>query len=694
VDAQGLSSVRRAALLATDDSHLNDVTLRNSPCPESLPLHNALHTAWSCDGGCGSRHQDDSHPKFAGACIYSVDKSLCFAQRETIRSPPTAGDFPVHAKASSKVVASSTEGWDRLYGVSKQGRLEEEIQQIEARINGHNHHTRSGWGLGMMSELSCPLFWPTLVPNRVSYEEIIGVNMEEEDRIFLSSPFFMFSPGGSGTDKPPVKSCSLPLDPICSSTMDLDILIQLALDKIGESEAEDFLEAIRLITDPNAFLDLFISTPKSVLSRTALSPQDFLVLEEADFLSYQQPFLTMGAFKVPKKNNLSRLILNASRINEAQSSPLDIKLSQVHTIAQAVAKAEMVFTIDAKSYFYQFALHQYIARFFGFRLNRGRGAPRELCFIRMPMGWKFAPAIAQRTSRFILRLLQDRLPHLTFFSDVWIDNFIFACKRADVAEILRTFENLAASFNLNLHPPEYHGVFLGLEKRGSEVFISSKMAQKWKDLIEKLPTEHSARTRAGALGFAFFISYLTHTGDCGDLSGAARSLSAQVHKAGWDVNLKGNQELHVLLQSAFSRMIDKPIRVLTFDEDSAAYIFSDASLQGWAFSISSAGSQEIQLLQYGVFTDLDERIFIKELRAALTALLTAATIDPAGNFYMAVDNTAVFYAMKSQRSSNDTANAWLASVFRAIPETFRYRMRYLHTSRNPVDCYTRLSTRV
>jgi hypothetical protein len=35
----------------------------------------------------------------------------------------------------------------------------------------------------------------------------------------------------------------------------------------------------------------------------------------------------------------------------------------------------------------------------------------------LPMGWKFAPAIAQRTSRFLLSLLKSRLSHLSLGRD-------------------------------------------------------------------------------------------------------------------------------------------------------------------------------------------------------------------------------------------------------------------------------------
>ena len=108
-------------------------------------------------------------------------------------------------------------------------------------------------------------------------------------------------------------------------------------------------------------------------------------------------------------------------------------------------------------------------------------------------------------------------------------------------------------------------------------------------------------------------------------------------------------------------------------------------MEGWAFSTAWG-------LEHAFFEDHNERIFLKELRTALMAILTAAKNDPTGSLKLWVDNTAVMYALRSQRSPNATANEWITKVMSSVPKTFLYKVLYVHTTRNPVDRFTRLCT--
>jgi len=93
-----------------------------------------------------------------------------------------------------------------------------------------------------------------------------------------------------------------------------------------------------------------------------------------------------------------------------------------------------------------------------------------------------------------------------------------------------------------------------------------------------------------------------------------------------------------------------PIIVLRCPEPCIAY--SDASLEGWAFKIRDK-------IYSGWYHD-EERIFLRELRTALMALLEAH-LQGIQNFQLMVDNTAVMFALRSQRSPNATANALMVT---------------------------------
>jgi hypothetical protein len=401
-------------------------------------------------------------------------------------------------------------------------------------------------------------------------------------------------------------------------------------------------------------------------------------------LDEEEPVCTMGAFKVDKKNSLARLIINATNINAAQGDPLPILLDSIHHIATAIAESEMVMTVDALSYFYQFRLHPGVARFFGLNVNNSRGRASRRAFNRLPMGWKFAPAIAQRTSRFLLALLKRRLAHLSFAAHVWLDNFIFGCKTGDAEIIMSTFKQICQEFNVALHKEEYHKEFLGLQKQGNAVFLSQKLIEKWSVAISRLSAPHSVRVAAQALGYAFYAGFLTNVAT-GHLSHLARRLAATVDLYGWEGGLAMNEELRQSLEAFVEQVRAKEIRVVPFDEVLAADIFSDASLAGWAFS--SIDEEGEPVVFHGLFYDQNERIFLRELRTALMALLNSARLHRFVRLH--VDNTAVMFCLRSQRSPNATANEWIRRVLEVLPASFAYQVWYVHTSRNPVDKYTR-----
>jgi hypothetical protein len=125
-------------------------------------------------------------------------------------------------------------------------------------------------------------------------------------------------------------------------------------------------------------------------------------------------------FKVPKGPKESRLILDCRALNEVLPKPGDMGLPNIHDVFDSLLQCAFIAQVDAKSYFYQFPLDAEAQKWFGCTVGSQRGALQHLRFTVLPMGYKFAPGIAQQTAMHLLRNLQWNGVKLA-----WVDNFLF-----------------------------------------------------------------------------------------------------------------------------------------------------------------------------------------------------------------------------------------------------------------------------
>ena len=116
-------------------------------------------------------------------------------------------------------------------------------------------------------------------------------------------------------------------------------------------------------------------------------------------------------------------------------------LPRIQTVISEILSAHWMTQTDAKSYFYQFEMHPSIRPFFGAHLGRARGTYSSVQFTSMPMGWSWAPAIAQRVSNRLVRGL----------GLAWVDNFfIYANTKEDLERRCSEFRSRAISTRLAL----------------------------------------------------------------------------------------------------------------------------------------------------------------------------------------------------------------------------------------------------
>jgi len=151
-----------------------------------------------------------------------------------------------------------------------------------------------------------------------------------------------------------------------------------------------------------------------------------------------------ATFLVRKKNGSGRFIVDARPINSAQKPPPDMGLPRIGAIIRDVLRHDRAAKTDGVSYFYQFPLASGIRPYFKIRLSGKRGHYANLQLKRMPMGWKYAPMIAQRVSNHLI----DGLGR------AWLDDFILLGTQESFSENRAQFLDRLRHYNVEVDDVE------------------------------------------------------------------------------------------------------------------------------------------------------------------------------------------------------------------------------------------------
>ena len=213
----------------------------------------------------------------------------------------------------------------------------------------------------------------------------------------------------SAVATPTVRRTDLVLAKIENHTLNSSLL---AADDPG------LAETLALISEGSKFEKLFLDDYEApttrALSRGMLQYGHDLeasgVIESTREIGHP----ALNAFLTEKKSGEGRFILDCRAVNRAQKRPPKMRLPKIQDIIKGVLQWTFAAQCDGKSYFYQFELAPSVRNFFPMRLAELRGKIAEFRMIKMPMGWCYAPYIAQETSNFITREI----------GYAWVDNFI------------------------------------------------------------------------------------------------------------------------------------------------------------------------------------------------------------------------------------------------------------------------------
>lgn len=256
---------------------------------------------------------------------------------------------------------------------------------------------------------------------------------------------------------PPRTPCRFPLGPITSSRIDLGALLRLG------SVTDDLLDALSWIMT-NRVETILKRSPE--LQRTREARRHHISrgmlrdaegcngLEATGVLAEAKPSdlsIVIPLFKVEKAEaETSRLVADCRPLNELLPRPGEMGLPGIHTVIEQLLRGNLLYQLDARSFFYQFPIHESLQDILLCRLGNERGKFRVMKWLVMAMGLSFAPKVAQQTALQICRLAA---PYGGIIP--WVDNFLFSTKTPEeMTKLLARFEEVRNQINLELKPTE------------------------------------------------------------------------------------------------------------------------------------------------------------------------------------------------------------------------------------------------
>jgi hypothetical protein len=362
-------------------------------------------------------------------------------------------------------------------------------------------------------------------------------------------------------------------------------------------------------------------------------------------------------FTVPKKDGSLRLVCDGRKVNKLMNQPPKMDLPEIHNIIDFLLASRYFCTVDGKSFFYQFPISEGVGGYFSANLAGSRGSFTPVSLTRMPMGWSWAPAIAQRTANFLLQDEADE--HL---GKAWVDNFVFAGDTEKACwDKFSRFLQKADKVNLSLdsRSPEVvsRGILLGME---FDLESSRyRMAPSW---VEELPhglLPHSTpRQLYRITGSCIWSGYARRVPLCRfapAIESVRRIATLIASGIDWDtpVHFNPSEVSSVnawLEETRANEWAFRPVKV-THEE----HVWSDASNSQWAWLREDREERLIRGAQ-GIFEEdmLSWHIFIKEAFAANHAVTRSKGIPR----ILMIDNLPLVWSIKKKFCSNKLVNSW------------------------------------
>ena len=469
-----------------------------------------------------------------------------------------------------------------------------------------------------------------------------------------------------------------PLDPIQVQKLNLKRI----LDEYPELEI-----AINLINNISAFEALFIENakmPKRANSSRFPTKKCLAGLVEAGLaipMSHTDAKAVLTAFHVPKSNGLSRFILNGTGINQIQKSPPHFTLPNFDSTRTRIFNFDFATKIDLRHCFYQFPLNSEISKYFTFRENQF-----YYRFIRMPMGWSYAPFICQEFATTICKA------HFGENFEAIYDDWMFLGNDPDnltvhtkaLVDELEFFESTIHDKKSELHPKseiEFFGVIWDLAQKRHK--LADSFLEKWLrwfENVHSLGNQITVRKWFGICSALFYAVriFLLPPGEFWEVYRWTADLSAKIYheKIFWDSKIRPWKKV-VSTISDFT-LILRENRWINFVnlERSDDIIWSDASLSAWAFCLTDQNKNILEH-DFGNFVKSDqndhfsnpekirnngEPIHLLELRAMWNALRCFVPRKINTLWVLKCDNTVALVHLNRLRGSCFLSNKIILEI--------------------------------
>lgn len=387
-------------------------------------------------------------------------------------------------------------------------------------------------------------------------------------------------------------------------------------------------------------------------------------------------------FTVDKKDLSLRLVCDGRKTNSLMTKPEKMAIPQIHDVIAYLMKNRYACTVDGLSYFYQFPIGEDVGTMFAAHLSGTRGAFQTVCMTRMPMGWSYAPKIAQDVSNALL--LDD---DGTVLGMAWIDNFIFAGETKE--EVSRNFKRFLercdrCRIQMDNREPSIDSV---IEVLGLHCDLASKqyrledswIAKKRSLLARQTMTPRELYEITGACIWHDWVKCipLCHRARGMDV---IRRIASLVTVTGWDTPVSFDASEVQAINEWFSSVLDNPTKHWTAKLAAELDIWTDASDDWWAAVLFC--EEEMVAGEHGSFTpdQLKWHIFLKEAFAANRAVQATRGIPR----LLHIDNKPLVQAIDRKFSTNKFVNSLLADW-----DWDNIAVEWVPTTAQRADPYTR-----
>lgn len=485
------------------------------------------------------------------------------------------------------------------------------------------------------------------------------------------------SSAGSKITAPSLPS-NIDLDPIEVSPMDL-----AQLRSLGNKMLNDYLDVLTDVTCFEANLSrLPESCPPGIRRGISRRMKRHLgSLEGWGIVAREQrPRTITNYFTVEKKNGLGRLVVDGRKVNRLMRFTPRMELPSIVDVAHYLMRNKYYATVDGKAFFYQFPLGDEVGRYFCANLADTKGDFVTVRLRRMPMGWSWAPAIAQHTANTLLDEPEGPL------GIAWVDNFVFAGETQE--EVRRKFERFltkARKVGLTLDtedPPILsHGEVLGLEVDLANARY--RMPPEWAErkASAELARWMTPRQTFQVIGPGIWSTYARQLPLCrweGAIGIVVRIAGLVARGCAWDTPLKMEPDeltelarwQDMIAENAWAQPKAKLSSVLD--------VWSDASQDMWAYLAENGTGRTCW--DQGSYPDMKWHIFLKEAWAAHQAVQATRNIPRT----LMIDNAALVFAIRKRFSSVQVVNRFFRTWDWDLID-----VRWVPTDMQKADRYTR-----